>query len=67
MQIKVNIKARMAQAGIRSRELAPILGISEPNTSLLINGKFKTISYEQMATLCKTLSCKPNDLFELVQ
>lgn len=67
MQIKVNIKTRMAQAGIRGRQLAPLLNITEPNVSLLINGKSKSISYKQMAALCQILNCQPNDLFELVR
>ena len=67
MQIKVNIKTRMAEEGIRGRQLSPLLNITEPNVSLLINGKSKSISYKQMATLCQILNCQPNDLFELVR
>lgn len=65
MRIKVKIKSRMIYAGIKNRELALKLGISEPSVSLLINGKLKSISYDQMADLCHILKCQPNDLFEL--
>lgn len=66
MTIKINIKSRMAYLGIKSRELAPAIGISQPNLSLLINGKTKSVSYVLMAKLCAALKCQPNDLFEVV-
>lgn len=67
MKIKINIKPRMAYLGIKSRELAPQLGISECNLSLMINGKTKSITYTMIAKLCIILNCQPNDLLEVVQ
>lgn len=66
MTIKINIKSRMAYLGIKNRELAPVIGMSAANLSLLINGKTKSLTYDNLGKLCVALKCQPNDLFEVV-
>lgn len=65
MTIKLTIKSRMAYLGVKGKDLAAELGMSQPSFSNLVNGRMKYLSFDVMGKLCKALQCKPNDLFEV--
>jgi len=62
MPIRVTLDKVMAQRGIRGRELAQKIGITEANLSLLRNGKVKGLRFQTLAALCAAMNCQPGDL-----
>lgn len=62
MPIRVTLDRILAQRGIRARELAKVIDITEANLSLLRTGKVKGVRFETLAHICKVLNCQPADL-----
>jgi putative transcriptional regulator len=64
MPIVVNLDVMLAKRKMRSRELAEIISIAEPNVSLLKSGKVKGIRFDTLEAICRALNCQPGDLLE---
>jgi putative transcriptional regulator len=64
MPIIVNLDVMLAKRKMRSRELAELIGIAEPNVSLLKSGKVKGIRFDTLEAICLVLQCQPGDLLE---
>lgn len=64
MTILVRLDVLLAQRKMKSRELAQLIGITEPNLSLLKSGKVKGIRFETLERICEALNCQPGDLLE---
>jgi putative transcriptional regulator len=64
MPIIVNLDVMLAKRKMRSRELAEIIGIAEPNVSLLKSGKVKGIRFDTLESICRALQCQPGDVLE---
>ncbi len=64
MPIKVNLAVVLAQRGVKSKDLAQAIGITEANLSLLKQGKVKGIRFETLEAICRYLQCQPGDLLE---
>jgi len=62
MPIRVTLDEILARRGMKARELAGIIGISETQMSLFRSGKVKGIRFHTMAKLCIALKCMPGDL-----
>jgi putative transcriptional regulator len=62
MPIVVNLDVMLAKRNMRSRDLAPMIDITEQNLSLLKSGKVKGIRFDTLARLCEALDCQPSDL-----
>jgi putative transcriptional regulator len=62
MPIKVNLAVVLAQRGVKSKDLAQAIGITEANLSLLKQGKVKGIRFETLEAICQYLECQPGDL-----
>jgi len=62
MPIKVNLAVVLAQRGVKSKDLAHSIGITEANLSLLKQGKVKGIRFETLEAICRYLDCQPGDL-----
>jgi putative transcriptional regulator len=62
MPIKVNLAVVLAQRGVKSKDLAQAIGITEANLSLLKHGKVKGIRFETLDAICRYLQCQPGDL-----
>lgn len=62
MPIRVTLDEILARRGMKARELAGIIGISETQMSLFRSGKVKGIRFRTMAKLCVVLECTPGDL-----
>jgi putative transcriptional regulator len=60
----VNLDVMLARRKMRSNELAPLVGITEQNLSVLKNGKVRAIRLSTLNALCKHLQCQPGDLLE---
>lgn len=64
MPIKVNLSVILAQRGVKSKDLAEQIGITEANLSLLKQGKVKGVRFETLAAICAYLKCQPGDLLQ---
>ncbi|MDD4624055.1 MAG: helix-turn-helix transcriptional regulator [Tenericutes bacterium] len=64
--IVLRIDRVLADRKKSSKELSKILNITEANFSILKNGKSKSIMFDTLNTLCKTLECQPKDLIEYI-
>lgn len=62
MPIRVTLDEMLARRGMRARELAAVVGISETQMSLFRSGKVKGIRFRTLAKLCAVLDCTPGDL-----
>lgn len=62
MPIRVTLDEMLTRRGIKARELAAKVGISETQLSLFRSGKVKGIRFRTLAKLCAALECAPGDL-----
>ena len=62
VRVVVTLDAVLARRGMRGKELAERVGITEANLSLLRTGKVKGVRFETLARLCEVLECTPGDL-----
>jgi putative transcriptional regulator len=66
MTIIVNLDVMLAKRKMRSRDLAPLVGITEQNISLLKSGKVKGVRFDTLERICEVLECQPGDILEFV-
>ena len=62
MPIRVTLDEMLVRRGMKARELAAMVGISETQLSLFRSGKVKGIRFRTLAKLCVVLDCAPGDL-----
>jgi putative transcriptional regulator len=62
MPIRVTLDAMLAARGLRAKELARRMGISETQLSLFRSGKVRGIRFSTIAAMCAVLECVPGDL-----
>ncbi|MDH7912256.1 helix-turn-helix transcriptional regulator [Winogradskyella sp. SYSU M77433] len=67
MPIVVNLDIMLAKRGMKSNELAEIIGITTANLSILKTGKAKAIRFSTLEAICKALECQPSDILEYVE
>ncbi|MBS0215570.1 MAG: helix-turn-helix transcriptional regulator [Proteobacteria bacterium] len=67
MPIRVTLDEMLARRGMKARELAAEVGISETQLSLFRSGKVKGIRFRTLAKLCAVLGCVPGDLLDYDQ
>ncbi|MTE26208.1 helix-turn-helix domain-containing protein [Winogradskyella ouciana] len=67
MSIVVNLDRVLAKRGMKSNELAEIIGITTANLSILKTGKAKAIRFSTLEAICKALDCQPSDILEYVE
>lgn len=65
MAIKVTLDAVIIARGIKAKDLAAAIGVSETHLSLFRSGKVKGVRFETLAKLCQVLECRPGDLLDL--
>lgn len=66
MEIVVRLDVMLALRKMKARDLAPQIGITEQNLSLLRTGRVKGVRFETLARICEVLDCQPGDLLEAV-
>lgn len=62
MPIRVTLDRILAERGVKARDLARRVGITEANLSLLRTGKVKGVRFQTLAALCALLDCQPGDI-----
>jgi putative transcriptional regulator len=64
MPIKITLDAALAKRGMKGKDLAARVGVSETQLSLFRSGKVRGIRFSTLAKLCAVLSCKPSELLD---
>ncbi len=64
MAIVVKLAVVMADRGVKSKDLAEHIGITEANLSLLKQGKVKGVRFETIDAICDYLDCEPGDIIK---
>ena len=64
MPIIVNLDIMLVKRGMKSKELAEIIGITTANLSILKSGKARAIRFSTLEAICKALDCQPKDILE---
>ena len=64
MPIVVNLDIMLVKRGMKSKELAEIIGITPANMSILKSGKAKAVRFSTLEAICKALNCQPSDILE---
>ena len=67
MPIIVNLDIMLVKRGMKSKELAEIIGITTANLSILKSGKAKAIRFSTLEAICKAIDCQPRDILEYVE
>ena len=67
MPIVVNLDVMLVKRGMKSKELAEIIGITTANLSILKSGKAKAMRFSTLEAICKALDCQPSDILEYVE
>jgi putative transcriptional regulator len=62
MPVRVTLDEMLARRGMKARELASVIGLSETQMSLFRSGKVKGIRFGTLARLCAALDCTPGEL-----
>lgn len=64
MPVRVTLDRLIVARGIKARDLAAEVGLSETQLSLFRSGKVKGIRFSTMARICAALNCRPGDLLD---
>ena len=64
MPIRVTLDQLIVKKGLKARDLAAEVGLSETQLSLFRSGKVKGIRFRTLARLCAALDCTPKDLLD---
>ncbi|WP_428149470.1 helix-turn-helix domain-containing protein [Brevundimonas sp.] len=64
MPVRVTLDRLIVARGIKARELAAEVGLSETQLSLFRSGKVKGIRFSTLARICAALNCRPGDLLD---
>jgi len=67
MPIIINLDKVLAERGMKSYELADIIGITTANLSILKTGKAKAIRFSTLEAICEALDCQPSDILEYIK
>jgi putative transcriptional regulator len=62
MPVTVTLDALLAKRGLKAKELARIIGVSETHLSLFRSGKVRGVRFGTLAKLCLALECTPGEL-----
>lgn len=62
MPIRITFDAVLARKGMKAKQVAARIGVSETQLSLFRSGKVRGIRFSTLAKLCAVLECQPGDL-----
>ena len=67
MSIIINLDVMLEKRGMKSNELADIVGITTANLSILKTGKARAIRFSTLEAICLALDCQPGDILEFIE
>ena len=62
--IKLNLDRVMKMRGVKLKDLADKIGLTDANLSNIKTGKISAIRFSTLNALCKELNCQPADILE---
>lgn len=62
--IVLNLDKVMKRRGIKLKDLAQKIGLTDANLSNIKTGKISAIRFSTLNALCKELHCQPADILE---
>lgn len=62
MPIRITLDTVLAKNGMRAKQVATLIGVSETHLSLFRSGKVRGVRFSTLAKLCAVLDCQPGDL-----
>jgi putative transcriptional regulator len=62
MPIRITLDALLARKGLKAKQVAAQIGVSETHLSLFRSGKVRGVRFATLAKLCLVLECQPGDL-----
>ena len=62
MPVRVTLDALIVAKGLKARDLAVQVGLSETQLSLFRSGKVRGIRFSTLAKMCAALECAPGAL-----
>jgi putative transcriptional regulator len=62
MRIRVTLDELITRKGLKAKDIAREVGVSETHLSLFRSGKVKGVRFETLARLCSVVGCQPGDL-----
>lgn len=67
MSIIINLDLMLEKRGMKSNELADLVGITTANLSILKTGKARAIRFSTLEAICLALDCQPGDILEFIE
>lgn len=67
MSITINLDVMLEKRGMKSNELADIVGITTANLSILKTGKARAIRFSTLEAICEALDCQPADILVYIK
>ena len=65
MRITVTLDEVLTRKGLKAKDVAREVGVSETHLSLFRSGKVKGVRFDTLARLCAAVGCQPGDLLRL--
>ena len=62
MPIRIRFNEVLAAKGMKARQVAAAIGVSETHLSLFRSGKVRGVRFATLAKICAVLDCQPGDL-----
>lgn len=62
--IVLNLDKVMKERGVKLKDLAVNIGLTDANLSNIKTGKISAIRFSTLNALCKELGCQPADILE---
>ena len=62
--IILNLDKVMKECGVKLKDLALKIGLTDANLSNIKTGKISAIRFSTLNSLCKELNCQPADILE---
>ena len=64
MAIEIHLDGILQDRGMRGKELAGRIGITQANLSILRSGKAKAMRFTTLEAICEVLDCQPGDILK---
>ena len=64
MAIEIHLDGILQERGMRGKELAERIGITQANLSILRSGKAKAMRFTTLEAICEVLDCQPGDILK---
>jgi putative transcriptional regulator len=64
MPIRITLDDVLVREGMKAKQLAEQIGVSQTHLSLFRSGKVRGVRFSTLSKLCAALGCEPGDLIK---